>query len=207
MKEFSKVGKVTTESVFKYTGRHWEEWIPLLEKAGARTWKYQEIVAFLRKKHKKLTPWWQHGVAMGFEIATGRRLEGQDMKGAYMVTATKSLAKGVQPVWKALLSDKGQEAWLKPLYKVSLKAKAQFETMDGFFGEVRTLANARRLRMFWQDPLWEKHTVVEVMLVPRPGGKSILVFNHTGIRDIKTRNTLRVRWREAADRIPGLLEK
>lgn len=204
--DYEKVGKVSAESVTKHTGKNWEQWISILEKAGARSWTYQEIVAYLKTKHKQ-SPWWQQGVALGFEIAIGRRKEGQDAKGKYMVTATKSLALDVKAVWKFLVSEEGQKIWLKPYSETEIKPKSQFETKDGFFGEVRTVAQARRARIYWQDPLWEKPTVLELMLVPRPGKKSILVFNHTGIKDTKTQGLLRLRWRKAADDVSQRLCK
>lgn len=201
---YAQVGKVPSESVFKHTGKHWAQWIPLLEKAGARTWSYQEIVAHLKKRHK-LSPWWQHGVALGFEIATNRREVGQDAKGKYMVTATCALPHSVQAVWDVLMSDAGQKVWLNPMYTLELEPKSPFETNDGFFGEVRTLKVARRLRLAWQDPQWDFTTVLEVHLVPRPGKKAILVFNHTGLDSEQTKARMKIRWRAAADAVPALL--
>lgn len=189
-----QLGKVTSDSVFKCTGKHWQEWIELLDKAGARSWTHQETVAFLKKKHK-LGPWWQQGVTSGYEIAIGRRIEGQNIKGEYMVTSTKSLAFGVQKSWKVLTSKNGLAVWLKPLSPVSIAAGAQFETTDGFFGEVRTLKKERSIRMTWQDPNWEKKTVLQIMLVARPKEKSIVVFNHTEIRELKVQALLRRRWK------------
>ncbi len=197
---FDKVGKVSTESVFKHTHKHWKEWVAILERAGAQRWTYQEIAAYLKKKHK-LTPWWQQGVALGFEIATGRRRVGQDAKGHYMVTATKSLPCKVTKVWKFLVADEGLAVWMQPLSPVKVQTGVPFETTDGFFGEIRTLKKERRIRMYWQDPAWGKRTVVEIMLVPRPEGKSILVFNHTGLRDPATREQLRKRWKAAVEAI------
>ena len=201
--DYSKIGKVTAESVNKHTGRNWKQWISILDKAGARTWTYQEIVKYLKVKHR-LTPWWQQGVAYGFEVAISRRKVGQDANGKYMVTATKSIACDVEKLWKFLLSKKGQEIWLKPYSTIKIKPGTQFETKDGFFGEIRTIAVNRRVRIYWQDANWDKHTVVECHLVSRPGKKSILVFNHSGIADTKTREILRVRWRTAADKISDL---
>jgi uncharacterized protein YndB with AHSA1/START domain len=203
--DYSVVGKVSAESVRKHTGRDWAEWIKVLVKAGADDWTHAEIVAFLKKKHR-LSPWWQQGVALGFEIATGRRKVGQDLKGKYMVTATKSLPRPAREVWNLLSSAEGQRIWLKPLSEFVLRAHAQFETLDGFFGEVRTVQAGRRLRLFWQDPQWEKHTVVELLIVARPKKKSILVFNHTGIADLKTQALCRTRWKEAAAMILKALE-
>lgn len=204
-KDFKTVGKVTTQSVFKHTGKHWEEWIRLLDKKGARSWTYQEIVAFLQKVHK-LSPWWQQGVALGFEIATGRRRMGQDAKGNYMVTATKSLPVSAPKAWKFLMSKAGIRIWLNPLSPLSIRPQTSFETEGGYFGEVRTVSSNRRVRMYWQDPLWEKHTVVELLLVSRPKSKSILVFNHTGIKEVKTQALLRALWKQVVEQIFEALE-
>lgn len=204
--QYQQIGKVSSESVEKHTGRGWKYWMDVLQKAGARTWTYQEIVAHLKKKHR-LTPWWQHGVALGFEIFTGRRAVGQDAKGKYMVTATCSLPHSAHAVWNALMSQAGQAIWLDPMYSLELEPGAAFETNDGFYGEVRTLKIARRLRLAWQDPAWDFKTVLEVHLVPRPGQKAILVFNHTGLDSEQTKARLKIRWRAAADAVPGLLSE
>jgi uncharacterized protein YndB with AHSA1/START domain len=198
--DYDVVGKVSSQSVERYTGKSWKTWVLLLDKAGARHLTHKEIVGLLRKKYR-LTPWWQQGVALGFEIATGRRKVGQDLKGKYMVTATKSLHRDVTAVWTLLLSAKGLEIWLRPLSKVAIKPNSPFETKDGFFGEIRTVTKHRKIRLSWQDPEWEKRTTVEMILVKRPERKSILVFNHTGIPDEGTRELLRKRWRIAADRL------
>ncbi|MEK6579131.1 MAG: hypothetical protein AABZ55_07880 [Bdellovibrionota bacterium] len=203
--DYDKVGKVTAESVLKHTGKNWRQWVNILKKSGARAWTYQEIAAFLKKRHS-LTPWWRHGVALGFEIATGRRKAGQDANGKYMVTATKSLSHNEREVWNALISSKGQRLWLKPFSVIAIRPMTQFETTDGYFGEVRTVTQFRRVRLFWQDPLWQKHTVLELVLVPKPEKKSILVFNHIGIQDTETQATLRGRWRKVADQVIQLLD-
>src|SRR5687768_10050998 len=101
-RDFGKVGRVSSESVRKHTGKDWKTWVRLLEAAGARNLPHGEIVALLKKKYR-LTPWWQQGVALGFEIATGRRRPGQDAKGKYMVTATKSLSVDAKAAWKRLV--------------------------------------------------------------------------------------------------------
>lgn len=208
--EYPKIGRVTSESVHKGTEKTWDQWVAILEKAGARTWTHQEIVAFLKKKHK-LGPWWQQGVAMGYEIAIGRRVEGQNAKGEYSVTATKSLAMDAKNAWKNFISEEGIAIWLQPLFEVEIKPKNSFETQDGYFGEIRTVMKPvqdpskpaakveRRVRMSWQDPNWDYSTSVEVLFVKRPNGKSIVAINHTKIKDLRIQAKLRARWRKALD--------
>lgn len=100
-----------------------------------------------------------------------------------------------------LVSKGGMKLWLKPLYPVAVKAGSQFETEDGFFGEFRTLKRedrVSRIRLTWQDPNWEKKSTVQITFVNRPNGKSILVFDHSGIKNTKIQAQMRMRWKEAA---------
>jgi len=196
--EYSKIGRVSSESVEKATGKTWDQWIAILEKAGARSWTHQEIVAFLKKKHK-LGPWWQQGVTLGFEIAIGRRVEGQNAKGEYSLTVTQSLHLDVKKVWKHFVSEEGKTIWLQPLFPVEIKPKNTFETQDGFFGEFRTMKKERRIRMTWQDPNWDGGTTVEVIFVARANGNSIVCINHGKIKDLRIQAKLRTRWRQALD--------
>jgi uncharacterized protein YndB with AHSA1/START domain len=191
-----KIGRVSTESVFKATQKHWDQWLAILERAGARNWTHAEIVAFLKTKHK-LRPWWQQVVSLSYQISIGRRIEGQNAKGQYSLTVTKSLYADVKKTWKLLASKEGMELWLRPMYAVAVKAGNHFETQDGYFGEFRTMLKERRIRMTWQDPNWEKATVVQILLVGRPKEKSILVFTNDQIRDLKTQASLRKRWKDA----------
>jgi uncharacterized protein YndB with AHSA1/START domain len=197
MTTYAQIGRVSSASVHKGTGKSWDQWVAILDKAGARSWTHPEIVAYLKKRHK-LSLWWQQGVTLGFEIATGRRIEGQNAKGQYQVTVTKSLSTGVAAVWKSLVSKKGARLWLRPLYDVAFEVGNTFETDDGFFGEIRTMKKNRRIRMSWQDPNWLKGTYVQVTLVDRPGEKSILVVDHGQIVDLRIQATLRKRWKSAA---------
>ena len=191
---YERIGRVSTDSVFKHTRRHWKDWIPLLDKAGARTWTHQEIVKYLAVKHK-LSLWWQQGVAYGYEIAVGKRVEGQNVKGKYTVTATKSIPLSISKLWNFLLSDEGMKIWLKPLSPVRFVPNSMFETDDGFFGEVRTMKKNSRIRITWQDPNWEKKTVVQISLIPRPNHKSLLVVDHADIVSSKIKTQLGLRWR------------
>jgi uncharacterized protein YndB with AHSA1/START domain len=203
--QFKQIGRVSSASVEKATGKSWDQWVALLDKVGARSWTHQEIVAFLKKKHK-LGPWWQQGVTLGFEIATGRRLEGQDAKGEYMLTVTKSIHLEAKKVWKFVVSDEGQALWLKPLFSVAIKPGNAFETTDGFFGEIRTMQKERRIRMTWQDPNWSSRTTVEVIFVQRANGNSILCFNHTKLKDLRIQAKLRVRWKAVVEEIAEALK-
>lgn len=201
----AKVGLVTSASVEKYTKRGWREWIDILEAKNARTWSHGEIAKFLKTKYR-LTPWWQHGVAQGFEIYIGRKGVNRSEKGEWSLTATKSLHVGAAAVWKFLVSAKGQTLWLKPLAPIAVKPKIFFETEDGYFGEIRTMKTARSLRFTWKDPEWAKNSYVTLVIVPRPGEKSLLAFNHGKIPEAATQVRLRERWKLALEAITSSLK-
>ncbi|MNL85111.1 hypothetical protein D3C87_2133080 [compost metagenome] len=48
--------------------------------------------------------------------------------------------------------------------------------------------------MTWQDPEWTKKSIVQVWVVGRSNGKSILVFNHEQLRDGRLRHQLKEYW-------------
>jgi hypothetical protein len=194
------IGRVSSESVLKGSGKNWDQWIAILDRAGARSLTHQEIVAWLKKKHK-LTMWWQQGVTGGYEIHIGRRVEGQNLKGDYSVTVTKSLSVNQKTLWTKLWSPEGLLLWLKPMSDFTLKKKSQFEVEGGIFGEVRSFKAPLRARLSWQDSDWLKPTYLQIYVAKRPREKSILVFMHDGLKTAAAKEQMRKYWREAASRI------
>src|SRR5690348_1765980 len=109
-----KIGKVTSVSVKKATGKDWSDWIAILNQAGGRVWTHQDIVAFLKKKYR-LSLWWQQIVTTSYEIAIGRREEGINQKGYCSTVATKSFSVGAKKLWQIVTSSKGIRVWLNPV--------------------------------------------------------------------------------------------
>lgn len=190
-----KVGRVPTDSVFKHTGRDWDDWIKILNIEGAQHWSYNEISKFLAKKFK-LNLWWTNIVAYGYEVHIGRRIDGQNYKGLYAVTVTRSLSHPHLKVWNALMSPEGMQVWLKPLSEVLFIPKNTFEVEGGIFGEVRTMKSPERVRFTWQDTDWEKPTVVQLMVVTRPKDKSLIMIMHESIKTSALREEFRALWKK-----------
>jgi hypothetical protein len=201
--QFLQYNRISGPSVKKGTGKDWKEWVSILEKSGARGLTHKEIVAFLKKRYK-LTPWWQQSVTLGFEIHIGRRVEGRNERGEHALTATKSLPVPQKDVWKFLNSEKGVRVWLQPMSDFELKKGMSFEREGGIFGEVRTCKAPLRARIAWQDIEWLKPSILQIYVVPRPKGKSILVFNHEKIMKARDRDELRAHWKNVLNRIHEL---
>ena len=195
-----KIGRVTRASVLKCTGKDWDSWIAILDRAGARQWTHKEIVAFLKKKHR-LSPWWQQGVTGGYEIAIGRKIEGRNEKGEYSVVGSRTFPLNAKVMWQLAASSEGLAAWLKPLSDFDLKPGNVFETQTGAYGEVRTMKAGSRVRLKWQDPDWAKSSILQLFVVPRPNGKCILGFQHEQLQNARVKEQMREYWKSALDEL------
>ncbi len=196
--KYEKVGRVTSQSVLKCTGQTWDQWVEILTNQGAAGWTHKDIVAFLKKKYK-LGPWWQQGVATGFEQAIGRKIEGRNEKGEYSLTAGKTLPVDAKILWKYLFSPKGLQVWLKPLSGFKLAKGAMYETEGGVFGEVRTFKSPERLRLTWQESDADRSTVVQVYVKQRPHGKSAIWVQHEKIPNGREKARLREHWKQVLE--------
>lgn len=192
--------RVSTDSVKKHTGKDWSAWFALLEKRGASSFTHQEIVAYLAQK-QKLTPWWQQVVAVGFEIHAGLRVEGRNLKGSWSATISKALWRPQREVWDFMMSEEGLADWLEPLEGLRLVKGATFEAPDGIFGEVRSFLAPQRLRLRFQDAEIPKPWTLQVWVIARPQGRSIVVFTPEGLSSARERQKQREQWRAAVERL------
>jgi uncharacterized protein YndB with AHSA1/START domain len=196
MPQIKKIEQVTAESVKKGTKKDWDYWIDTLNENGAQLWSHQEIVAFLKKKHK-LSSWWQQGVARGFQVYTGKRIAGQTLKGNYTTTTTKTLNSSAPKVWKFLISSEGQQIWLKPFSEIKIKKSTQFECEGGIYGEIRTMKPGASIRIAWNNEDWEKKSTLQIHLIPRPKNKCMIVFSHENLLTARIKMQMHSQWREA----------
>jgi hypothetical protein len=71
------IGRISSESVREATGRGWEEWLEILDGAGARDREHKGVVAHLRSEHPEVSSWWRQALTVGYEQARGKRVAGQ----------------------------------------------------------------------------------------------------------------------------------
>jgi len=198
--KYPKLAGVGSETLKKRTRKTWDQWVEVLDKAGARHWTFQETVAHLRKKHK-VPGWWCQWVTIGYETAVGKRIPGRTLKGDYSIVITRTVRADHKKLWRFLASEKGIAIWLRPMSKFKLQIKETFETEAGVFGEIRTMMAPKRVRFTWQEVDWEKSTTVQMFLVPRENGTTILAFQHEKLRDGRLREPLRTYWKEIVEEI------
>jgi uncharacterized protein YndB with AHSA1/START domain len=195
-----KIATTSAESAKKHTGRTWDQWIALLDKAGGRSMGYRELNARLSVRHK-LKPYWAMLIAMGYEIHIGRRVLGRNSKGEYGTVASKTIPLTKADAWEFLTSPEGMKIWLKPFAHFPFEKGRGFEVDGGVFGEVRTVKKGERVRFTWTGEEWPKPSVVQVMVIARKGEKSLVVIQHEKIPSMEMRNQLKEQWKESLGRL------
>ncbi len=198
MAEIEQIGTITSRSLIKHTKRGWSEWIEVLNKAGAQSLSYQQIVAFLKKKMKSKI-WWAHIVANGYEVNQGRRLPGQHLNGTYSVIVTKAFPKSRTQMYQWLTQKDILDIWLKPLSPVKIEKGHVFETADGVFGEIRTFKKNFRIRFTWNESDGEKASIVQLLLF---GDKKCSIgFQHEKLKNAREKAAKREYWKLVIDQL------
>ena len=195
LKEIEKIGRVSSVSVEKHTQKSWSKWVELLDRAGAKNWNHQELVAHLVKKYE-LSLWWRQIVSIGYETHTGKRILGQDLKGEYSTASTRTLPIAASEAWKWIWSKPIASKWFPTLEPLVLKKGSVFETPFGFYGQIRTMQAGKKVRMTWTESTWSRPTFLEVQVVPRGPKKCTFVIQSMAIKTAETHAQLRAHWKQ-----------
>lgn len=177
-----QVGTLTSDAVRAKTGKSWDEWCKILDKAGARMMDHAEI-AYLLQEQIGLTRWWSQMVAVGYENERGIRLEeaGAPPGQRYEVTLSKILAVPRAAVWAA---------WQDPATLARWLPDAKFE-----------ISKTVPQKMLHLD--WLGHTRVAVRLYERRG-KTRVVVSHGKLAESDA-DRLQSYWCEALERLKDVI--
>ncbi len=179
-----KHGGISSVAVQKRTGKGWNQWFAVLDRAGARKWNHTKIASYLYEK-RKCPGWWNQMVAVGYEQARGLR-EKYQTAGGYSANASRTLAATVSALSKAWTDAKARERWLP---------KAPLEITK------TTAGKSVRLR-------WTKgDSRVAVMFYPKGAGKCQVTIDHTKLSDAKAVTRIKAYWKSALDRLQKTVEK
>lgn len=78
------------EAMRAATGRDHEGWRELLAAAGAMDWSHAQTARWLVEEHG-VDGWWAQGITVDFEQARKGRLPGQQRKGTFTASATRTI--------------------------------------------------------------------------------------------------------------------
>jgi len=136
-------------SVSKATGRHWEEWVALIDAGPGRDAGHTAIAAWVHEAAPELSGWWAQGVAVGYERIVGLRLPGQTPDGTFTVSRSRLLPVTVEEIRGRLLDD-DRRARLLAGFGTVLRSKPTSKSLR--FGLVdEASGGSRGILMFTPD--------------------------------------------------------
>jgi uncharacterized protein YndB with AHSA1/START domain len=170
--------RMSDEAVKAKTGKKWDEWFAILDKAGAKEMSHKDIVKFLNSKHD-VGPWWQQMVTVTYEQARGLR-DAHEKPSGYQISVSRTVNVPLANLYKAAANEKSRSGWLSE---------------DGLV--VRKGTANKSLRMTWKDG----KSSFEISFYPKGDGKSQVVVQHSKLPDAKAAAKMKTFWSKALDRL------
>ena len=170
-------------AVAKATGRAWEEWLNLLDRAGARRMPHKEIALLLSRKFA-VPNWWSQMITVGYEQARGLRAVYQQADG-YSASASKTVAAQITRLYAA---------WSDPLQRVLWLPDAPVE--------VSRSTDGKSMRMRWT----QGGSRVDVGFLSKGDDKSVVQVQHARLPDAPSVARQKAFWSAALARLKTLLE-
>ncbi|CAN5538526.1 hypothetical protein BH20ACI3_BH20ACI3_42700 [soil metagenome] len=175
--------RVSDEAVKAKTGKKWDQWFVILDKAGAKEMSHQDIVKFLNSKHD-VGPWWQQMITVSYEQALGLR-EKHEKPGGYQISVSRTVNVPLAKLYKAVENGKSRSSWLP----------------EGGLA-VRKATPNKSMRVTWSDG----KTSLEIYFLPKGAAKSQVVVQHSKLSDAEAAAKMKTFWGQALDRLREILE-
>jgi len=178
-----RLAGVGSDAVFKATGRAWDEWLKVLDRAGAKALPHKDIALMMSRKFD-VPDWWSQMVTVGYEQARGLRLVNQRADG-FSANASKTVQVELDKLYAAWSEPRQRSRWLPdaPL-------------------EVRRATDRKSMRITWTAG----GSSVEVGFFDKGAGKSLVQVQHNKLRDAASVRRQKTYWGEALGRLKALLE-
>jgi hypothetical protein len=165
------------------TGKIWAEWFEILDQAGAKKWRHQEISAYLAKAHQ-VGPWWTQMIAVPYEHARGIRQKFQKCDGEFAASGSRTLNVPMSKLYEAWTDEKLRRRWL-PGAKI----------------EITTATRNKSLRAKWDDG----KSRLSVNFYAKGVGKTQAAVDHMKLPNSKECAKMKNYWFEALNRLESQL--
>jgi uncharacterized protein YndB with AHSA1/START domain len=183
-REALRLAGVGSDAVARATGKAWDQWLAILDKAGAAAMPHKAIAKLLAEKYA-VPPWWSQMIAVGYEQARGMRAAYQKADG-YSASVSRTMAAGVERLYGAWSDPALRSLWLGPTPAVVTRAR------DGKSMNLAWTAGGSR---------------VEVSFTPAGERKSRVAVQHSKLADRAAVDEKKGFWAGALGRLKALLEK
>ncbi len=175
---------LSSEKLAEATGKNWDEWLEVLDDAGAVKRTHTEIARWLTDQ-QGVPGWWAQSITVGYERARGLREPGQRADG-WSVTASKTIEAPVEKLFEAFEKDSIRDQWL-PDAELHL----------------RTATAPVSARYDWGDG----STRLIVGFDAIGGERSRVALEHQRLPNGEVAEKMKVWWRERVQVLKELLEK
>jgi len=175
--------RISDESAIKSTGKSWNEWFSILNKAGAKKMDHKDIAEYLSKK-QNVRDWWSQMVTVQYEQEIKGRRKHETTSG-YHISKSKTFPYSVSKTFNAVHSPTPRKVWLK----------------DPDFN-ITTSTKNKSIRGKWIDG----NTNIEFQFYPKDKSKTQLVVQHNKISSIKEADKLKTYWGKSFEKLNTYLE-
>ena len=174
---------VGNEAVLRATGKAWEEWLKVLDRAGAKTMPHKDIALMLSRQFS-VPDWWSQMVTVGYEQARGIREAYQNAEG-YSANASKTVTAALNQLY---------DAWNDPAMRARWLPDAPVE--------VRRSTDGKSMTMAWTIG----DSRVNVGFFDKGEGKSMVQIEHAKLKDSAAVMRQKEYWQDALNRMQAFLE-
>lgn len=180
--DYAALAGLSDESVKKATGRAWEKWVALLDKADAKEMSHPALTKHIRATYD--TPaWWTQMVAVGYERIRGLRAQGQQRSGDWSVSKSKTVSVPLAKLYAAF-NARGRAKW-----------------MDGVKLTVRGATPHKSMRLRWEDG-----SPIDVGFMAKGDAKSQVALEHRKLASKAEADRMRAFWTERLNALAAMLK-
>jgi len=179
-----RIPRISDEALQLKTGKNWQEWFAILDRAGAKRMNHAQIAACLYEKWS-LPGWWSQMVAVGYEQARGLR-EVHERPSGYEISVSRTVGVPVSVLYRAWVDRKTRSRWLLNTPITIRKANAN-----------------KSLRVTWAD----NKTSLEVNFYRKGTTRTQVTVQHAKLADSKAAAKMRTYWSSTLDGLKQLLER
>lgn len=176
--DMMKLAGVGSEAVMKATGKAWDEWLKVLDKAGAMKMPHKQIASMVYEKFG-VPGWWSQMVTVGYEQARGLREVHQNLAG-FSANASKTFQANLDRLFSAWSDPVLREAWL-----------------PGAPLQVRKSTDGKSMRITWTLG----NSNVDVGFFSKGPDKTVVQVEHSKLSDAEAVAAQKAYWSAGLERL------
>lgn len=170
-------------AVIAKTGKNWNQWFRLLDRAGALRMDHKGIVKYLGTRHD-IGPWWRQMVTVEYERARGLRVRNQNTFG-YSVSISRTLAASVGQLYAATSELRTRRKWF-PKGRLKITSRTESNYLRG---------------------AWNGQARLEINFYDKPAGKAQIVVQLNRLSGQEDLERERGAWKRALLKLDSMLAR